>query len=70
MSLDIKKSLELQKLVLGTTRIESRNCRFDNNDKVVSRSASMTSEGETVVYNKKTLTPEQMIELQKMIIGD
>jgi hypothetical protein len=63
MSLDLKKSLELQRRVLGE-RPEVRNCRFDDNikdDKLVSRSAA----GENVVYNKKTLTAEQMLELQR-----
>jgi hypothetical protein len=74
MSLDLKKSLELQRFVLGE-RPEVRNCRFDNinEDKLVARSASaattMTTEREVVIYNDKpSLTTEQMLELQRKII--
>lgn len=73
MSLDVKKSLELQRFVLGE-RPEVRNCRFDS-DKLVSRSAaasSMTAGEETVVYPGTTEkdTVRKQLELQRMIIQD
>lgn len=66
MSLDITKSLELQRRVLGEPK-EVRICRFDTEEKLVSHSAGSGS-GEVVTYNRKVLTPEQQLELQQKIL--
>ena len=57
----IKKSLELQRKVLGDYSVYDDN----ESDKLVAKSASQE---ETVVYNKKVMTPQQMLELQRKII--
>jgi hypothetical protein len=50
MSLNIKKSLELMRMVLGE-RPEVRNCRFDEPRTIKAHStATTTMTGETVVY--------------------
>jgi hypothetical protein len=76
MSLDLKKSLELQKWILGISQPEVRNCRFDNKpeaeaeaEKLVAKSAGI---GETVVYpgTEDRDKVRKQLELQRMILDN